>query len=169
MTSGLTIDISTICESWEPALPGVETVIRRAATSTWDSETAGAAGDAAEVSVVLADDAMMCRLNRQYRGKDTATNVLAFPAGDDSAAGRVRLLGDIVLGFETVRREAAVRAKPLADHVSHLTVHGMLHLLGRDHETDQQAAVMEAREVAILAGLGVADPYAAVEDAADRA
>lgn len=167
MTNGLTIDISTICEQWKSVLPGVEAVIRRAANSTWKSETAGVAADAAEVSVALADDAMMCNLNRQYRGKDSPTNVLAFPAGDGGAAGRPRLLGDIVLGFETVRRESAERAKPLSDHVSHLVVHGMLHLLGQDHDTDQQAAVMEARETAILAGLGVTDPYAVVEDAAD--
>ncbi len=167
MTSGLTIDISTICEKWKSALPGVEAVIRRAANSTWNSETAGASADAVEVSVALADDAMMCNLNRQYRGKDSPTNVLAFSAEDCGASGRPRLLGDIVLGFETIRRESAERAKPLSDHVSHLVVHGMLHLLGRDHETDQQAAAMEARETAILGGLGVTDPYAFVEDAAD--
>ncbi len=169
MTAGLTIDISRVSGAWDSALRGVENVVRRAAESTWNREHAGAAPGAAEVSVVLADDAMMRELNRQYRGKDMPTNVLAFPADDAAVAGRARLLGDIVLAFETARGEAAERSRPLADHVSHLVVHGMLHLLGLDHETDAQAAAMEALETAILAGLGVANPYAVVEDARDRA
>lgn len=169
MTGGLTTDISVVSGGWDSALPEVETVVRRAAESTWRSESGGAAADGAEVSVALADDATMRKLNREYRGKDMPTNVLAFPAEDGGAAGRVRLLGDVVLAFETVQREAAERSKPLADHVSHLVVHGMLHLLGRDHETGVQAAAMEALEISILAGLGVTNPYATVENAADRA
>lgn len=168
MTGGLTIDISSVSGGWESILPEVETVIRRAAELTWTWENADATVDGAEVSVALADDAMMRTLNRKYRGKDMPTNVLAFPAEDGGAAGRARLLGDVVLAFETVQREAAERSKPLGDHVSHLTVHGMLHLLGRDHESEMQAAVMEALETAILAGLGVANPYIVVEDATDR-
>ena len=169
MTGGLTIDISSISGGWGSALPGVENVVRRAAESTWKAENDGAVSSDAEVSVALADDAMMRKLNREYRGKDVPTNVLAFPTEDSGAAGRARLLGDVVLAFETIQREAAERSRPLADHVSHLVVHGMLHLLGRDHETDVQAAAMEALEIAILAGLGVTDPYAVVEDAADPA
>ncbi|MDH3228656.1 MAG: rRNA maturation RNase YbeY [Alphaproteobacteria bacterium] len=169
MTGGLTIDVSAVSGAWESVLPEVESVVRQAAGSAWKAGNVGPAADGAEVSVALADDATMRRLNRDYRGKDMPTNVLAFPAGDRGAAGRPRLLGDVVLAFETIRREAAERSKPLADHVSHLVVHGMLHLLGRDHETDVQAAAMETLEIAILAGLGVTNPYAAVDDAADRA
>jgi probable rRNA maturation factor len=169
LTAGLTIDISVVSGGWESMLPKVETVVRSAVGSTWRLESNGATDDGAEVSVALVDDAMMRNLNREYRGKDTPTNVLAFPAGDRGAAGRARLLGDVVLAFETVHREAAERSKSLADHVSHLMVHGMLHLLGRDHETDAQAAAMEALEIAILTGMGVTNPYAAVDGAADRA
>ena len=169
MSRGLTIDISRTSDGWDSALPDTETVIRRAAESAWESGSAGDRSADAEVSVALADDALVRKLNRDYRGKDRPTNVLSFPAEDSGAPGRARLLGDVVLALETVRREAADRSKPLADHVSHLVVHGMLHLLGRDHETETQAAAMEALEIEILAGLGVADPYAAVGDAADRA
>ena len=165
MTGGLTTDISVVSGGWDSMLPEVEAVVRRAAESTWTSESDGVTADGAEVSVALADDATMRTLNLKYRGKDMPTNVLAFPAEDSGAAGRARLLGDVVLAFETVQREAAERSRPLADHVSHLVVHGMLHLLGRDHETDVQAAAMEALEIAILNGLGVTNPYAAVENA----
>jgi probable rRNA maturation factor len=161
LKGGLTIDISCVHEGWRSALPDADDVIRRAAGSTWlVGNVEEASTEGAEVSVALANDEMMRKFNRQYRGGDKPTNVLAFPAADAGAAGRARLLGDIVLSFETVRRESAEQSKPLADHVSHLVVHGMLHLLGRDHETD---------EIEILAGLGVANPYAAIEDAADLA
>ncbi len=169
MTGILTIEVSVVSGSWESALPEAEAVIRRAAESTWRAENANATDDGAEISVALADDATVRGLNRQYRGKDMPTNVLAFPAADCGAAGRACLLGDVVLAIETLQREAAEQSKPLADHVSHLVVHGMLHLLGRDHETRRQAAAMEALEIAILAGLGVTNPYVAGSDAADRA
>ena len=113
------------------------------------------------IDVTLADDAEQQHLNRTYRGRDTPTNVLAFP---QTAPGSLRsevpvLLGDIVLAYETVRREAAEQDKPLANHLRHLVVHGVLHLLGFDHENAAEAAVMETREIKILAGLGVPDPY----------
>jgi len=169
LTAGLTIDISSVSGSWTLALPEVEAIVRRAAELAWNMEDAGATADHAEVSVALADDATMRKLNREYRGRDKPTNVLAFPTDDGAAAGGERLLGDIVLAIETIQREAAEQSKPLADHVSHLVVHGMLHLLGRDHETETQAAAMEALEIAILGGLGVTNPYVAVDDAGDRA
>lgn len=169
MSSGLTVDISRAADGWDPALPEADAVIRRAAESAWESARARGESEQAEVSIMLADDALVRKLNRDYRGKDRPTNVLSFPAEDSGAPGRARLLGDVVLALETVRREAADRSKPLSDHVSHLVVHGMLHLLGRDHETETQAAAMEALEIEILAGLGVDNPYLVVEDAADRA
>jgi len=113
----------------------------------------------AELCVHLADDAHVRELNARWRGLDKPTNVLSFPAVDPAHLGRARLLGDIVLAYETVAREAEEEGKPLADHYRHLIVHGFLHLLGFDHEVDADAEAMEAMESRILARLGVADPY----------
>jgi probable rRNA maturation factor len=115
-----------------------------------------------ELAVVLGGDAEQQRLNRDWRGIDRPTNVLAFSAWDPGLAlprAAPVLLGDVVLAFETVAREAAEHGRPLADHLSHLVVHGVLHLIGFDHQTDSEAAVMEALETSILADFGVADPY----------
>ena len=116
---------------------------------------------AAEACVALSDDANVRDLNARYRGKDKATNVLSFPApaaqpGSAAAAS----LGDIVLAAETVASEAEAQGIHPAHHLQHLVVHGLLHLLGLDHETDAEARKMEALEVEILARLGIADPYA---------
>jgi len=112
------------------------------------------------IDVTLTDDAEQRQLNRIYRGKDAPTNVLAFPQAETaSPADAPVLLGDVVLAFETVCREATEQKKPFADHLRHLVVHGVLHLLGFDHEKAADAAAMEAREIKILAGLGVPDPY----------
>ena len=119
----------------------------------------------AELSVVLADDALVHRLNREYRGKDKPTNVLSFAlteaeepdAGEDAPV----MLGDVILAWETVAREAAEQGKTPSDHMTHLVVHGVLHLLGYDHETDDEAEEMEELETQLLGTLGIADPYAA--------
>ena len=119
----------------------------------------------AELSVVLADDALVHRLNREYRGKDKPTNVLSFAlteaeepdAGEDAPI----MLGDVILAWETVAREAAEQGKTPSDHMTHLVVHGVLHLLGYDHETDDEAEEMEQLETQLLDTLGIADPYAA--------
>ena len=103
----------------------------------------------------------MRRLNRDYRGKDKPTNVLSFPRRRLLAGRLGPLLGDIVLAAETVAREAEDEGLALDDHLTHLIVHGFLHLLGYDHEDEAEAAVMEGLETAILGGLGIADPYAA--------
>ena len=106
-----------------------------------------------ELAVVLADDAFVRDLNRDYRGKDKATNVLSFPSDEKGC------LGDIVLAFETVEREAAEQGKTFRHHACHLLVHGVLHLLGHDHEEEKEAVLMEQKEVKILKKLGIANPY----------
>ena len=101
----------------------------------------------------------MRRLNATYRSKDKPTNVLSFPSGHKPRRGQPRPLGDIALGYETVMAEAADQGITPADHVRHLTLHGLLHLMGFDHETDVDAAVMEALEIEILGQIGIANPY----------
>jgi probable rRNA maturation factor len=112
---------------------------------------------------VLADDAFVRGLNREYRRQDKPTNVLSFPSGfldgeGDPGEGPFPI-GDVVIAFSTLAREAAAQGKSVEDHLAHLVVHGVLHLLGYDHETEDQAREMEGVEVRLLAGLGVADPY----------
>lgn len=118
-----------------------------------------------EACVALSDDATLRELNHQFRGKDAATNVLSFPASAGPAAPGLPALGDIVLAQETVAREAAEQGMPLAHHLQHLVVHGLLHLMGFDHETDGDAAEMEGIEVEALAALGIPDPYRSDERA----
>ncbi|HEX8374556.1 MAG TPA: rRNA maturation RNase YbeY, partial [Geminicoccaceae bacterium] len=115
-----------------------------------------------EVSVLLADDAHVRELNRVWRGVDKPTNVPSFPArepGEPWPAEGPAHLGDVAVALETVLREAAAEGKAPGDHLAHLVVHGTLHLLGHDHDADAEADAMEALEVRVLAGLGVADPY----------
>ena len=109
---------------------------------------------ARELSILFTDDAAIRILNRDYRGKDQPTNVLSFPQPSG------QLLGDIILAFETVEREAALAGKPLEAHMGHLIVHGFLHLLGYDHEGESEAEEMEALERAALERMGIPDPYA---------
>lgn len=157
----IAIELQEPCPRWRDRLP------RRRALCTAAAEAAfGAAKPRlkrrAEVSVVLADDNLLRRLNRRWLRVDKPTNVLSFPALEREPAppGAPLLLGDVVLAFETVSREAAQQRKPLADHLRHLIVHGVLHLLGYDHDFPTEAEQMEALETTVLAGLGVADPYA---------
>jgi probable rRNA maturation factor len=112
-----------------------------------------------EISLLLSDDASVQDLNRRWRGLDKPTNVLSFPASAPRSPDGIRALGDLVLAWETVAREAEQEGKPVADHVTHLVVHGTLHLLGYDHEIEHEAEAMEAREVEALAHLGIANPY----------
>ena len=122
----------------------------------------GLTGGPSELSLVFTDDARMRVLNVGWRGKDKPTNVLSFPASPALAPGAALppLLGDIVLAAETVFGEAALDGKSVEHHLSHLIVHGLLHLLGYDHETDGQAEAMEAVERRALARLAIPDPYA---------
>ena len=147
------IEIEVEADDWTFALADVEAVVERAA---------GAALGAVEgdIVVLLTDDAAVRDLNGRFRDKDRPTNVLSFPAPESAAPH----LGDIVLAYGVCAAEAETQGKTLADHLSHLVVHGVLHLLGRDHEDEAEAEEMEAEEREILAGIGVADPYAAEQD-----
>jgi probable rRNA maturation factor len=114
-----------------------------------------------ELSLLFTDDAAMQVLNRDWRGKDKPTNVLSFPAFPTMVGGKLPpMLGDIAIARETVEREAAEEQKPFAHHLSHMVVHGLLHLIGHDHEADDEAEIMEAAERRILARLAIPDPYA---------
>ncbi len=114
-----------------------------------------------ELSVVFSDDAHVARLNAAWRGKDTPTNVLSFPAFPVRSGDPIPpMLGDIVLASETIEREARLEGKRLSHHITHLLIHGMLHLLGHDHENDRDAEAMEAIERLALARLAIPDPYA---------
>ncbi len=159
---------------WPQAVPAAEDLARRAADAAMAAAVvSGAASRAlaardAEISLVLADDATLRRYNRDYRGIDKPTNVLAFAAveapggaGAPEGAEGPLLLGDVLLARETLAREAEEQGKRPADHLCHLVVHGVLHLLGQDHQTEGEAQVMERLETAALGRLGVADPYAA--------
>jgi probable rRNA maturation factor len=152
------IDIPEPAPAWK-ALPEAEAICAASARAALHRVAPGL--HRAELAILLADDAAVRALNRRWRGRDNPTNVLSFPAAP--VEGAPTLLGDIVLAFETVAAEAGEQRKSLADHVRHLVVHAALHLLGHDHEQEDEATRMERLEVEILAGLGVADPYALAE------
>jgi probable rRNA maturation factor len=158
-----------VSEEWDSSTgwAALAEAAARAAVAASDHAELGDSGVALEVSVKFAGDEEVRSLNAAWRGKDKPTNVLSFPmfeaallpALGASAGGEV-LLGDIVLAHGVCAREAAEKGVAVADHAAHLVVHGMLHLLGYDHEQgDEAAEAMEAIERAALAGLGVADPY----------
>jgi probable rRNA maturation factor len=156
------ITVTVSCEAWLAACPDADSLVEAAAGAALSAARKGAADRPVLLGIMLTDDAEQRTLNRSWRGKDSSTNVLSFAIGDpDEPAppGAPMLLGDVVLAFETVAREAAEQRKPLPDHLRHLVVHGILHLLGFDHESDAEAAIMEAREIEILAELGVPAPY----------
>jgi probable rRNA maturation factor len=160
----MSIELTVLSPAWRHALPEAETLARRAAVAALAAVPVDRRPPAgAELSLVLADDAVLRRLNRDYRGQDKPTNVLSFAnqvAIRDPADLDSDILGDVVLARGTLCREAAEQGKDPADHLCHLVAHGVLHLLGYDHEIDSEAVEMEGLEAAILARLGIADPYA---------
>ncbi|MBK1664668.1 rRNA maturation RNase YbeY [Rhodospirillum rubrum] len=153
---------------WEALVPGVAALVEQAvlaAVAAGDPSGYGLTpGTPLEISLLLTDDAAVQALNRDYRGQDKPTNVLSFAALDAEEPlpedGEPVLLGDVALARETVAREAADLGVAPADHVFHLVVHGVLHLLGYDHEEEEEALDMEGLETAILGARGIADPYA---------
>jgi len=154
-------EVLVVAECWQTE-PAAEAIIHRAVAAAAEIVNAGL-GET-ELAVMLTDDAGIRTLNSNWRGIDKPTNVLSFPAlpptgpgGPDDAP---RMLGDIAIAYETTRREADDEQKPFDHHLSHLAVHGFLHLIGYDHEKDDDAETMEALEREILAQLGIPDPYA---------
>jgi probable rRNA maturation factor len=147
------IDVIVEASGWNA---GAEAAARRALAEA--AAALGADFRNHAVALLLTDDAAVRRLNAQWRGIDKPTNVLSFPPAP-GGAGEIRSLGDIAIAYETTAREAQAEAKPFADHLAHLCVHGFLHLMGYDHEQEPQAETMEGLERVILARLGVPDPY----------
>lgn len=148
-----TIDVQVQSSLWE-AEPAAEEALRAAIAAAVCHVPAEG-----EMSVVLTDDATIRALNREWRAIDKPTNVLSFPAAPVKGIGLPAPLGDVVVAYETLAREAAEENKPVLHHLAHLVVHGYLHLLGYDHETDSEAETMEEMEREILGGIGIADPY----------
>jgi probable rRNA maturation factor len=149
------IDVEVLDPRWLAALRTARAICRRAAQAAIHG-CSKRLPDHVSVAIALDSDAAVRRLNRTYRGYDKPTNVLSFPA----AKGDQQLLGDIMLARRTVLREAREQGKRPADHLTHLVMHGTLHLLGYDHEQgERQARRMEQLETRLLAAMGIADPY----------
>ena len=152
------IDIAIEAAAW----PGEEALLalaRRAVDAVF-AATGQAVPQESELSLLFTDDAHVRVLNRDWRAKDKPTNVLSFPAFPLAPGDPVPpMLGDVALAFETVCSEAELEDKPFDHHLTHLIVHGVLHLLGHDHEEEGEAEAMEALERAILARLAIPDPY----------
>jgi probable rRNA maturation factor len=154
-------EVLVVADCWQTE-PDAEAVIQRAVAAA--AEIAKAGIGEAELAVMLTDDSGIRTLNNNWRGIDKPTNVLSFPALPPTGAGgpddAPRMLGDIAIAYETTRKEADDEQKPFDHHLSHLAVHGFLHLIGYDHEQDHDAEQMESLEQEILAQLGIPDPYA---------
>jgi probable rRNA maturation factor len=142
---------------WEAV--GLEALAERAARAALRAE--GVDPSARSIGLLGCDDARIAALNAEFRGKASATNVLSWPprGADHPIPGEPESVGDLALSYDTCAREAAEAGLSLGDHATHLLVHGVLHLLGRDHADDAEAAEMQRLETKILASLGVADPY----------
>jgi probable rRNA maturation factor len=156
------IDIIRESPLWQ-AEPDTDQTLRRAIAEA----AAGQSTKGAELAIVLTDDSRIRALNRVWRGIDKPTNVLSFPAKETRGNGLPMLLGDIVIAYETVAKEAAAQGKPFLHHLAHLSVHGFLHLRGYDHIAEEEADTMERLERAVLARLDMPDPYVARDSKPD--
>jgi probable rRNA maturation factor len=150
----LKIDVLIDSDHWKSA-GNIRTLVRRAVAEAASTQSTSEA----ELAIVLTDDSAIRQLNRLWRGVDAPTNVLSFPAATKQAEDEPAHLGDIVLAYQTIAREARAEGKPFAHHVAHLAVHGYLHLIGFDHEHDADAETMEQAERKILRRLSIPDPY----------
>ncbi|MBI1214894.1 MAG: rRNA maturation RNase YbeY [Alphaproteobacteria bacterium] len=167
----LHIHVDTASDKWKRAFPKMKRKIEQATAAAFVAakRPAGFSGRNFEIAVVLTDDKTIKDLNHTYRGKKEATNVLSFPQFDvkkfrktqlkDFPADDVIPLGDVVVAWQTVKRECKEQKKDLEDHVIHLVVHGTLHILGYDHMKAKEAKTMESLECDILESLGYPDPY----------
>ncbi len=151
-----TIDIQRQSPLWD-AQPLAEQTVRDAIAAA----AAALSATDGEVSILLTDDSAIRKLNRDWRGIDKPTNVLSFPAPKTKASGRATMLGDIVIAYETLARECDDEDRVFLHHLAHLTVHGFLHLIGYDHETERQAEEMEGLESKIMTRMKMPDPYLA--------
>jgi probable rRNA maturation factor len=159
--SGLRLALEIEDARWNTALPHAGELIEKAVSLALADIEAN--GRVIEVGVRLVDDGTIQALNRDWRGRDKPTNVLSFPMGDPGPVTDPDfpwLIGDIVMSYDTVTAEAIRDSKPLEHHVVHLAIHATLHLIGHDHEEEVEAEAMESAEIRLLAGLGIADPYA---------
>ncbi len=160
----LEVDIAVVVEARDwPAEAALEGLVRRVVDAVV-ADLALHAPQPTELGVTFTDDDAIRSLNARWRDKDKPTNVLSFPAFPEQGKTIPPMLGDIVLARETIEREAALDGKPFDHHLTHLVAHGLLHLLGYDHETEDEAEEMEAAETRILASLAIPDPYALTED-----
>ncbi len=161
------IDVTVEDDAWQDDLPGADDIVKRACTSALQ---VACSREAVTMSVVMASDRMLAELNRRWRHIDRPTDVLSFPSQDRAPGTRLQrpagsppggaiALGDIVIARETIVDDARRRTLALTDHLSHIVVHGTLHLLGYDHETEVDARVMENMERIVLETLGIPDPY----------
>jgi probable rRNA maturation factor len=151
----LAIECAVECDAWNKFEKLDEIVAQSLQAALEESDDALPNG--AEISLLFCDDARMKELNRQFRGQDKPTNVLSFPGPEPLETAQC--LGDIAVAYDTVAREAVEQGKTLEQHCRHMIVHGFLHLLGYNHEDDEEAELMEAMEIRILERLGVDDPY----------
>jgi probable rRNA maturation factor len=154
-TEGFSVEVEVEADEWLAAVPDAEALARRAALAALAATEQGG-----EVTVLLTDDREVAALNAEFRGKAKPTNVLSFP----SPAFARPHLGDVALAYGVCASEAEAQGKPLGHHLMHLVAHGVLHLVGWDHQTDAEADAMEALERKVLADLGVSDPYVLPDD-----
>lgn len=171
---GLEWDVSTQFAEWDAAIPNAEEIIEKSIELIKAQVPEGAQLDQfmmIDLGVVLCDDAFIHELNRKFREKDKPTNVLSFNGLDEDEIATLLQkkeaselypysLGEIYIAYETVKREADEAGKSLRDHFTHMIIHGLLHLLGYDHIEDDEAEIMEQKEVELLEILGIDDPYA---------
>jgi probable rRNA maturation factor len=155
MTPAPSTDIDVQSPLWN-SQPAAKQTVRAAIAAA-----AALSTDGGEVSIVLTDDKAIRLLNKEWRGIDKPTNVLSFPAAKSKTSGANRMLGDIVIAYETLARECDDENRVFLHHLAHLTVHGFLHLIGYDHQTDRQAGEMEGLESKIMSVMNMPDPYLA--------
>lgn len=156
MTPEIDIDILIEDPRWQDAIPEHENIVHKCADNTIFLK-----GEVIELSVVLTNDAHITKLNKEYRNKNKPTNVISFPLQNWEEPDEIPILslGDVIVSLDTIEIEAKEQSKSLQDHFTHLLVHGVLHLLGHDHEIEEEAVIMESLEIKILNGMGIKNPY----------